>query len=208
MTPEPLPGEMSVADLELFWSPYIETDCAPMIADEFWSSLGDMTRAVDLVVVGRPISVFERYSSWALRPVPVLEIAIDEIIRGTPSANDAGRIELETYYGPPPDTSLGLPANRHLFFLQHVNTALAEHGQTADTREHAYNLPSLYQNVLIEEQGTVFLPAYERVARDDFNSFPAELHGSSYEEVLIRVREAAATNSRGDAVVGSMRFAC
>ena len=33
-----------------------ETECAPMIADEFWNSSPEMARDVDLVVVGRPSS--------------------------------------------------------------------------------------------------------------------------------------------------------
>jgi hypothetical protein len=78
-----------------------------------------------------------------------------------------------------------------------------------DTDPYSYNLPSLYQNVLVEAGGKVFVPAIDHVRQEGERSFPAELHGRPFDDVLTNVRNAARTAARDEgSVVASMLFAC
>jgi hypothetical protein len=201
---------MSATELDAFWSPLIEVTCAQMIASHFWSSIGEMTRDVDLVVVGRPVAVHVRGEGGPMWQVTVMDIEIDEVISGEPVTRDDGLIELEMYYGPPPIASLGLPVNRHLFFLRNV-AAANEAGDwpVTETDWYSYKPPSLYQNILVEADGEVLVPAVESIrgAADEYG-FPAGLHGTSFEAVLTAARDAAARTAHQNDVMGSMRFAC
>jgi hypothetical protein len=182
-----------------------------MIADRFWDSAGAMARQVDLVVLAHPVAVKVRSaSSYLTSDITVFEVAIDEVLRGTPVTRHDGLIELEMYYGPPPDAGLGLPTNQHLMFLRNVAARNEEYGQPATAIDHySYNFPSLYQNLLVEVEGEVFVPAVDLIRRDRERDFPAELHGRSFEEVLAHVRDAA-TNAAWDETsgIGSTLFAC
>jgi hypothetical protein len=171
-----------------------------MIVDKRWTSIPDMTRDVDLVVVGTVVATRPLFDGRYLGPAMVTDVAVSSVLKGEPADDAPGRVQVETY-GSVPGSSV-LPAQQHLLFL------------SRDDSQRGYYLPGLFQNVFANVDGRVVIPLAHEIKRAaDGNIFPLELQGTSFDGLVSQVRDAVARQSLSPQPIGILAaqrpvFAC
>jgi hypothetical protein len=166
-----------------------------------YDSLEDITREVDLVVVGRITDVFVK---------PVLtgngesidnifgHLAYDDVLKGVPNTTKQGEILVQLWRSGPFETvKANIPDELDLFFLINDAAHLARIGEESRDPEAAavtYWRPN-DQAVIRNIDGYVNV-----VAKDDIEQewgpdrFPLHLDGRPFEEVVDQVRTFAGRN--------------
>ncbi len=142
--------------------------------------------AVDAVRNGRIFGADEDPED-ALRSV-VLVLRVQDVLAGGSFVRDetvqlelgpvSSDVDVSAYF-------TDMVGDSGLFFLHRKGTAQSEFGVTADSAERALDLyrPVTSQGAFLNDRGRVALPFWM-----DATHFPAELRGTSFEELLERVR--------------------
>lgn len=210
LLPVPVIDEPGRDDYDAFWGQFLELSCVELGMEDYWDDVAQMTREVDLVVVGRPISVEVRPDPGRYDELYLVGVAVDEVIKGSPSMAVPGVIQVRGEGDYPEETDASLPAGRTLFFLRNLSRLDYPWYEVRPGDEYIYYLPGIHQNVLAELDGDVYVPQVRKM-RDWYGSrfFPLPLHGMRFEALLEEVRAAARGESvQSSSVVAGRRFAC
>jgi len=172
----------------------MDMSCVEMVEEQEWGSVAQMTRDIDYVIIGRPISIEPRGIA-AYYNGPSVTVAVDQVLKGGELTSrqpnviqvvGAGQVAL--FDNSPP------PSVPHVMFLRNV----AEKGagmQPGD--EYLYYLPTTYQNVLADVDGQVVVPIAHQIAKwFGPNMFPLELQGMSFDKLIGQIRDAVGGGSR------------
>jgi hypothetical protein len=171
-----------------------------MMVDERWSSVSEMTRAADLVVVGRIVALVPwgdpRNASYDV----VVHVAVDEVLKGKPIPT-ASSSEIVTFSllpaAPLPTPRGALPSNSHVFFLGEGDSESSEYRATP------------LQDVFADVNGSVEIPLARQI-REMYGAreFPLSERGKSFEDFLDDIRRAASASASEPLAVSASLLAC
>ncbi len=183
-------------------------DLSPWPADEFWlqvspggmalyvyPSLTDMTKGVDLVVIGRVTEIADG------RPIPAeagaegyglgtIALSIEEVLRGEPVETKPGIVSVEFLMGDArllPRYTSRIPSERVILFLMNKGLDAKRHGQDPNGPLAGYDVYAIQgpQGYLREVDGRIDAP----IGLDDAWLF--DLDGQTFPEVRKQVLAAA-----------------
>lgn len=200
-TPQPTPsGDSSplpspshsqgLAASNRFWENWYDTCWFGAAVFPIVSSLEEITSQSDLVVRGTISDLYSRRTvGW---DVAYVTISIAEVLKGDPVSREAGTVEAQIGFGSSADLDelrSNLPVHDHLWFLVHESTR-DPGGNLAEESKTYY--PTDYQqvSVLRDIGGTVEVVMPEAIANAySRRQFPVPLDGTSFEELIDRVRQ-------------------
>jgi hypothetical protein len=159
-----------------------------LLCDWEFGSLSETTAAVDLVVVGRIVSVYVGRTVGTdgdRIPMAWMDVSVDEVLKGEPQSRKEGiiSIELEPTIEPGWDKILAnVPEHQHVFFLmneeQHrFREALPPFDAQLD--RYTYFRPN-DQAVLRLVSGRLWLIEPDQLTR---GRYPSELQGQPFSDV-------------------------
>ena len=181
-SPSPSPSQVAgLAASDRFWAHWYEScwfGAFPIV-----SSLEEITSQSDLVVRGTIIDLYSR--NQGIYQLAYLRVSITEVLKGEPMSRDDGTVEVQIGLGSSSDLEelrSTLPRHDHLFFLVHD-----------DDNEYSYYTTDYEQvSVLRDIGGVVEVITPEAIAGAySARHFPVPLDGTSFEELIARVRELA-----------------
>jgi hypothetical protein len=184
---------------DAFWNPISMSQPAVM-RDWMFESVEDLVDFADLIVLGR-ISRAHIGEDWLFHPdepaQPFLyaQITIDEVLKGDPVSREPGSVEFQLTIlgldGQPPHPS-SVPGNQALFFLVHEATYRQQVGlppRSPGIAPYAYFDPAP-EAVMRNIDGVVRLVKPDEMS-DVYGTdyYPLSLEGSSFAELVVRIRE-------------------
>ena len=201
-----IPSSSSVVGLERsdrFWARWVETRCFFGL-EPLPSSVVEIFAKADLVVRGRIVDLYvgERWrmnAGQAAEPLAYLRVQIDELLKGQPKSRQAGYVEVQIGHAPSDMDRLRaqLPADDHLLFLDYEDPATREWFNQSDIVGFVYYMGQDVERVFRDIDGTVQVLAPEAVERVyGADEFLLRIDGTSFDDLLERVRELAAANGR------------
>lgn len=170
------------AESDRFWEWLIPPHCP--FPTWHWDSLEAITADVDIVVRARAIRVENRNDDRYDQNVAVITFAVDEVLKGQPISRVDGTVDMVSYDAGGDQWRLrsNMPDGEHLLFL--MNLSDVESDSRQDDR-YSYFLPS-YQAVLRGIDGLVVLFSEQDI---ESNTFPHELGGRPFDDVVDEIRE-------------------
>jgi hypothetical protein len=214
LTPKPSATavQSALATIDAFWSPMIDLGCWEMIIDKQWNSVEAMTKDTELIVTGKPVGLREDFDSRYGVTVRVVEIEIDEVLKGKPITEPGGRLLAVIHRPGPVDQSI--PPQEHLLFLQNVGSDEIDNGDTPTEKQRSwYWLSGMFQNVFADVDGRVAIPMINGIRTSvGEHAFPVELQGEAFDELVETVQRAVANQSDAARLSSFLRhrplFAC
>ena len=215
----PLPfsviDDPSTADIDHFWAQYLELSCVEFGMEDYWDSVTQMSKDVEVILVGHPISIAVRPDPDRYGVISLINVAVDDVLKGNPSEQQKGVIQVtDSQIGDgDPDEWSGVapvPIAPTLFFLRSlVGFEDRASVPVAAGDEYLYYTPGTHQNVLTEVAGKVYVPQTPRMTRwYGHNFFPLPLQGMAWNKLLDQVRAAINHGSVVNDVQHGVRFAC
>lgn len=184
-----LPSPSHVGGLaasDLFWERWYDTcffGAFPIV-----SSLAEITSDSDLVIRGTITDLFVRYESqW--RPA-VAKVSITEVLKGEPESRELGMVEVQIgLEADVEDLRSSLPAHDHLWFLVHEHTFDPRNKPSGYT----YHTTDYPQVSVLRDIGGVVEVIWPGPIANAFSPrhYPVPLDGTSFEELVARVRQLA-----------------
>lgn len=171
---------------------------AMQAASEYYEDVAQMTRASDLVVIGRFASLEEGRSAG--EPVPgqedpgvgvlhfaIARVAVDQVLHGQPRSERRGEVTVELSLPDPsklPDLQASLPGEPTMFFLVNQGDNGKRRGRPQSYQE---SVKYIYREVSTQPPlrnigGKVSVPAGGE------GEFPASLEGAAFDGVADQVR--------------------
>jgi hypothetical protein len=197
-------------EIHQFWSHVIDLSCVDFIQENYWESVAQMTRDVELVVIARPQSV--RYTADPVyRDSPIVRFTIDQVLKGGPVTLQDGTMQLAVDQDELESIDeVPIPAVPTLLFLRNMAVGRSDwYVPGGPDPSTLYYLPTTYQNVMVNRDGHVFLPMEQRMrAWLGSETWPLELQGTSFDKVVEQVQRAVTQGDRGDGVRAHQAFAC
>jgi len=193
VTPLPVPtiDEPKGADVDRFWAQILDLSCVEFGMEDYWDSVDQMTRDVEVIVVGRPISIELRRDADRYEQLGIINVAVDEVIKGDPRMARPGVIQVSHHAAFIDGSDEAVPANPTVFFLR--NLVDFEQRQNIGVRasdEFVYYVPGVHQNVIAEIDGRAYVPQARRMLRwHGPDWFPLEVHGMSFARLLDQIRQ-------------------
>jgi hypothetical protein len=206
------------ADIDHFWAQFLELSCVEFGMEDYWDSVAQMSNDVEVVVVGHPVAVSVRENPDRWGEFAVIDVAIDEALKGTPASAQPGIIEITdegsgSWWSDYPDghrPDVPIPAVTTLLFLRNEAAAQIRYGYTPEPGdEYLYYMPGVHQNVLTELEGKVYVPQTPRMRRWYGNNFfPLPLEGVAWEKLINEVTSSATESAKPDGIRKGMLAAC
>lgn len=185
---------------------------------EYYTSLDQMTRASDVVVLGRVVDAHPTGGEPATDPSPACEgyaatLAIESVLTGRMTPTDASVVMVEWFFGTcdlPQIEALQVDS-RAILFLRNRGVELRQHrpdAAEAEIEEASRHWRTvIYAATVVDESGVVRVP-------DALNApFLAELDGSSFEALVSRLAaigssmpDTATVEPGRPAVIGAFGF--
>ncbi len=178
--------------IDRFWQSFGDVGCVGMAAPD---SIETVAKWADLIVIARPTGA----QPWDDAPYPppssLVSLRITEIIKGDPTFQQDGFIQLLATDLPPANVA----DIDHLLFLNVV---------TRD--ERVYYLTDSFPSVFANVEGRVVTPEYDAIRRAYGNKlYPTLLDGTSFDKLVERVRNASgAADELVSAIARRGYFAC
>lgn len=179
----PLPSPSHVAGLaasDRFWAHWYEScwfGAFPIV-----SSLEEITRQSDLVILGTITDLYVRFESdWQPAYAKVL---ITDVLKGEPVSREAGTVEVQIAFASADleEIRSRLPRHNHLWFL------INEEGHESTYQTTDYPQVSVLRDI----GGVVEVIMPEAIANAySRRHFPVPLDGTSFEELVDKVRQIA-----------------
>jgi hypothetical protein len=198
---------ISRSKLNDFWRQIVELACVEFGEEKEWRSLASLTKQIDLVVVGRPVSVEWQPDSYAA----ILDVQVDEVLKGVPVYASPGVIQFyaEDAFNPISGPMPGLPT---VLFLRNIGDRYREYDQPVGRGDdYLYYTPTVYQNIFLKFRDRVFIPLSPRIRRWlGPDTWPLAVKGMPFDAFVDQIRRAAGEQltSSGEGGGGGIRYAC
>lgn len=186
--------------------------------EDYWESVAQMSKDVEVVVIGHPVAVSVRQDPQRWGEFAVIDIAVDDVLKGTPASPQPDIIEITDQGSGPwwsdyPDghqPDVPVPAGPTLLFLRNVAAAQTRYGYDPEPGdEYLYYMPGVHQNVLTELDGKVYVPQTPRMRRwygDRF--FPLPLEGIGWDKLIAHITDDSESASGGGGIRPQFKTAC